>query len=154
MNEILKYECHINGFVFIFQYHGWTLPNGSLDCFLFYKDSLHLVEQGNVKLVKSIVSTLTARNYQMNLSCNICNTLYSDVSKQSVTTTISFSFKEDDFPPLTNINRPVRKSGNCSNHVTTKSIVASSNASGHVKRLYKCKLVMAVCSSNVSKNCL
>ena len=57
-NDILKYECHKNGFVFIVQDHGWTLPNGSLECFLFYKDFLHLVEQGNVKLAKSVVSTL------------------------------------------------------------------------------------------------
>ena len=34
LNDILKYECHKNGFV---QDYGWTLPNGSLDCYLFYK---------------------------------------------------------------------------------------------------------------------
>ena len=60
VNDILKYECHKNGFVFIVQDHEWTLLNGFLDCSLFYKDSLHLVQQGNVKLAKSIVSTLTA----------------------------------------------------------------------------------------------
>ena len=48
VNDILKNECRKNGFVFIVQDHGWTLPNGSLDCSLFYKDSLPLVEQGNV----------------------------------------------------------------------------------------------------------
>ena len=57
VNDILKYECHKNGFAFIVQDNGWTLPNGSLDCFLFHKDSLHVVEQGNDKLAKSIVST-------------------------------------------------------------------------------------------------
>ena len=103
VNDILKYECHKSGFVFIVQDHGWTLPNGSLDCFLFYKDSLHLVEQGNVKLAKSIVSMLTAQNNQINFSFRSCNTLYSDVSKQSVPATIFFAFKEDDFPPLTNV---------------------------------------------------
>ena len=139
----MKYECHKNGFVFIVQNHGWTLPNGSLDCFLFYKDSLHLVEQGNVKLAKSIVSTLTPQISQVNF--------YSGVSKQSVPASISFSFKEDDFPSLTNVCRLVSKSGNCSNHVTARSIVVSSNVSGHVKRLYQCKPVKAVCSSNVSK---
>ena len=107
------------------------------------EDSLHLVEQGNVKLAKSIVSTLTPQINQMNF--------YSDVSKQSVPASISFSFKEDDFPPLTNVCRPVSKSGNCSNHVTARSTVVSSNVSGHVKRLYQCKHVKAVCSSNVSK---
>ena len=56
VNDILKYECHKNGFVFIVQDHSWTLLNGSLDCSLFFKDSLHLVEQGNVKLAKSSVN--------------------------------------------------------------------------------------------------
>ena len=146
VNDILKYECHKNGFVFIVQDHGWTLSNGSLDCSLFYKDSLDLVEQGNVELAKSIVSTLTAQNNQINFSFKICNTLYSDVSKQSVPATISFSFKEDDFPPFTTVGRPVSKSGNCSNHVTARSIVVSSNVSGNVKRLYQCKPVKVVCS--------
>ena len=102
-NDILKCECHKNGFVFIVQDHRWILPNGSLDCSLLYKDSLHLVEQGNVKLAKSIVSTLTAQNNQINCSFKNPNTLYSYVSKQSVPATISFYFKEDDFPPLTNV---------------------------------------------------
>ena len=151
VDDTLKYECHKNDFVFTVQDHGWTLPNGSLGCFLFYKDSLHLVEQGNVKLAKSIVSTLTPQNNQINFSFKNRNTLYSDVSKQSVPATIFFSFKEDDFPPLTNGCRPASKSGNCSNHVTARSIVFWSNVSGHVKRLYQCKPVKAVCSSNVSK---
>ena len=37
-----------------------------------------------------------------------------------------FSFKEDDFLPLTNVGRPVSKSGNCSNLVTARSIVVAS----------------------------
>ena len=110
--------CHKNGFVLIVQDHGRALTNGSLDCSLFSKDSLHLAEQGNVKLAKSIVSPLTARNNQVNCSSSNRNTLYCDVSKQSVPATISFSFKEDDFSPLTNICRTVSKSVNCSNHVT------------------------------------
>ena len=151
VNDILKYEFHKNGFVFIVQDHEWTLPNGSLDCSLFYKDSLHLVEQGNVKLAKSIVSTLTARSNQINFSSKNRNTLYSDVSKQYVPGSISFSFMEDDFSPLTNVYRPVSKSGNCSIHVTARSIVVSSNVSRHVKLLYRCKPVKAACSRNVSK---
>ena len=96
-------------FVFIVQDHG---------C----KDPLHLVEQGNVKLEKLTVSMLTPQINQMNF--------YSDISKQSVPASISFSFKEDDFPLLTNVCRPVSKSGNCSNHVNARSIVVSSNVSG------------------------
>ena len=66
VNDILKYECHKKGFVFLVQDHRWTLPDGSLDCSLFYKDSLHLVALGNVKLAKSIVSMLTPQNNQIN----------------------------------------------------------------------------------------
>ena len=52
---------------------------------------------------------------------------------------------------MTNVCRPVSKSGNCSNHVNSRSIVVSPNVSGHVKRLYQCKPVKAVCSSNFNK---
>ena len=52
---------------------------------------------------------------------------------------------------MTNVCRPVSKSGNCSNHVTVRSIVVSSNVSGHVERLYQCKPVKVVCSRNVNK---
>ena len=118
-----------------FQDHIWTLPNGSHGCSLFYKDSLHLAEQRNVKLAKSIVSAITAQNNQINFVFKMCNTLYSDVSKQSIPATISFSFT-DDFPPLTNVGRPVSKSGNCSNRVTVRSIIASSNINISLLRLY------------------
>ena len=94
---------------------------------------------------------LTVQNNQIIFSFNIHDTLYSDVSKQSVLATISFSFKEDDFPPLTIICRPVSKSGIYSNHVTARSIIVLSNVSGHVKHLYQCKAFKTVCSSNVSK---
>ena len=146
----MKLEYHKNAFVFKVWDHGWTAPNRSFDCFLFCKDSRHLLEQGNVKLAKSIVSTLAAQSNQINSSVKIRNTLYSDVSKQSVSATISLSFKEEDFPPLINVRRPVSKSGNCSNHVTARSIAASSNCR-IVKCLDQCKPVKAVCSSNVSK---
>ena len=29
VNEILKHQCNMNGFAFIFQDHGWTFANGS-----------------------------------------------------------------------------------------------------------------------------
>ena len=60
VNEILKHQCSINGFAFIFQDHGWTFTNGSLDCSLFCKDLLYLIEQGNVKLAKSTSLTISS----------------------------------------------------------------------------------------------
>ena len=79
VNEILKYQCNINGFTFIFQDHGWTFANGSLDCSLFYKDLLHLIDQSNIKLAKSITLTITSRYKDVNLSSNNSNTSYSDI---------------------------------------------------------------------------
>ena len=60
VNEILNHQCNINGFDFIFQDHGWTFTNGSLDCSLFYKDLLHLIKKANVKLAKSISLTISS----------------------------------------------------------------------------------------------
>ena len=67
VNEILKYQCNINGFTFIFQGHGWTFANSPLDCSLFYEDLLHLIEQGNIKLAKSIPLTITSPYKDINL---------------------------------------------------------------------------------------
>ena len=78
VNEILKHQCSIHGFAFIFQDHGWTFANGSLDCSLFYKDMLHLIEKGNVKLAKSITISITSRYNHSNLSSTNSNKSYSD----------------------------------------------------------------------------
>ena len=67
VNEILKHQCNNNDFAFIFQDHGWNFANSSLDCSLFYKDLLHLSEQGNVKLTKPISLTISSRYNHINL---------------------------------------------------------------------------------------
>ena len=54
VNEILKHQCNINGFAFIFKDHGCTFANSSLDCSLLYKDLLHVIKKGNFKLANSI----------------------------------------------------------------------------------------------------
>ena len=89
VNEILKHQCNINGFAFIFQDHGWTFANGSLDCSLFYKDMHHLIEKGNVKLAKSITLSITSRYNHINLSSTNSSTSYSDITRQKVQSTIS-----------------------------------------------------------------
>ena len=103
VNEILKYQCNINGFALIFQDHGWTFANGSLDCSLFYKDMLHLIDKGNVKLAKSITLSITSRYSHINLSSTNSNTSYSDITRQKVQSTISFLLNEHYFPPLSNV---------------------------------------------------
>ena len=56
-NRILEYLCLKHDFSFIEQSNGWTLPNGSLDLSLFFRDSLHLIENGNVNLFKFIINS-------------------------------------------------------------------------------------------------
>ena len=102
VNEILKCQCNINGFTFISQDHGWTIANVSLDCSLFYKSLLHLIEQGNVKLTKSITSTITSQYKDINLTSSNSNVSYSDITRQKVQSTISFLLNKHVFPPLSN----------------------------------------------------
>ena len=84
VNEILKHQCNINGFAFIFQDHGWTFVNDSLDCYLFYKDLLHLVKKDNVELAKSMSLTISLQYNQINLSSTNSNMSYSDNTRQKV----------------------------------------------------------------------
>ena len=58
----------ISGFDFILQDRRWTLTNGSFNCSLFSKDLLHLIEQGTVKLAKSMTLAITPRFNHINLS--------------------------------------------------------------------------------------
>ena len=61
----MKYLCLKHDFSFIDHSNGWTLPNGNLDPSIFFRDSLHLIEEGNVKLAKLIINPIALTN-------NIC----------------------------------------------------------------------------------
>ena len=85
-----------------------TLANGFLDFSLFYKDLLHLIEEGNVKLTKSITLTITHPRYNhINLSSTNSNTSYSGITRQKAQNAISFSLNDQNFPPLSNICQPI-----------------------------------------------
>ena len=103
----MKNQSNINGFAFVFQDHGRSFANVSLDCSLFYKYLLHLIEQGNVKLAKSISLTISSRYNHINLFSTNSNTSYSDITRQKVQSNISFSLKEHDFPRLSNVCQPI-----------------------------------------------
>ena len=62
VNRIFRYLCLKHDFSYIDQSNGWTLPNGDLDPFLFFRDSFHLVEEGNVKLAKMIINSIALTN--------------------------------------------------------------------------------------------
>ena len=89
INKSLQYQCIREGFIYIDQSIGWTYKNGELDPVLFYKDSLHLVEKGNVKLVESFCSTRTSST---NVSASPYNSSYAD--------SVYFKIREKEFPPL------------------------------------------------------
>ena len=74
---------------------------------MFYKDLLHLIEKGNVKLAKSIALSITSRYNHINFSSTNSNTSYSDITRQKVQSTISFLFNEHDIPPLSNVCQPI-----------------------------------------------
>ena len=100
VNRILKYLCLKHDFSFIDQINGWTHPNGDLDPSLFFRDSLHLIEEGNVKLAKLIINSIALTN-------NICfssNTgkrySYSDNCENKASISFALTLNEADFPPL------------------------------------------------------
>ena len=47
---------------FIDQSNGWIVPNADLDRSLFFRDSLRLTEEGNVKLAKLIINSIALTN--------------------------------------------------------------------------------------------
>ena len=48
--------------IFIDQNTVYTLPNGNLDSSLFFRDSLSLIKEENVKLVTLIVNSIALTN--------------------------------------------------------------------------------------------
>ena len=151
MNEILKYQCNINGFTFIFQDHGWTFANGSLDCSLFYKDLLHLIEQGNIKLAKSITLTITSQYKDINLPSTNSNMPCSDTTRQKVQSTISFSLNEHNFPPLSNVCQPILSNIGESCLHQRKPASKVKLVSVHVRLVYASSVSELVKPLNVSK---
>ena len=83
VNDLLKSKCAVKSFHFIDQNNGWTLNNGALDFSLFYSDGLHLVEEGNLKLGKSILKAIDSNSNANSYKNAVC-----------------FNLNKCDFPPL------------------------------------------------------
>ena len=88
INKSLHYQCIREGFIYIDQSIGWTYENGELDPVLFYKESLHFLEKGNVKLVESFCSTRTSST---NVSVLPYNSSYAE--------SVYFKIREKVYPP-------------------------------------------------------
>ena len=151
MNEILKYQNNVDDFASIFQDHEWTVANGSLDCHLFYKDLLKLIEQGNVKLAKLITLTITSQYHHINLFPSKSNTSYSDITRQKVESTISFSLNEHEVPPLSNVCHPILSNVSESRLYQCKPASNLKLVSVHVSLVYTSSVSELVKSLNVSK---
>ena len=101
VNEILKEKCSRLFFIYISYDSCWTVANGSLNPDLFFLNNVHLVEQGNLKLVESIFSSIEN-----------CNGFNCNNQKQSLTSSkmaVSFKLNNSDFPPLSfsTVSKPV-----------------------------------------------
>ena len=151
MNEILKYQNNVDDFASIFQDHEWTVANGSLDCHLFYKDLLKLIEQGNVKLAKLITLTITSQYHHINLFPSKSNTSYSDITRQKVESTISFSLNEHEVPPLSNVYHPILSNVSESRLYQCKPASNLKLVSVHVSLVYTSSVSDLVKSLNFSK---
>ena len=83
INDLLESRCLFKSFHFINQNSFWKLNNGALNCSLFFCDGLHLVEKGNLKLVKSILKAIDSNSNANPYKNAVC-----------------FNLNEYDFPPL------------------------------------------------------
>ena len=64
INDILAEKCSLHGFYFIDQKYRWTRENGMFNPKLYFKDNVHLIEQGNAKLASSVLATINGNIMQ------------------------------------------------------------------------------------------
>ena len=95
-----KISSNVNLFIFglilpfIDQSNGWTLPNGSLSLSLFFRDSLHLIENENVNLVKFIINS-----YNKQFICFV-KCIHVKILVKIPTVYFVLTLNEADFHPL------------------------------------------------------
>ena len=80
----------------------WTLSNGNFDPSLFFRDPLHLIEEGNVKFLKLIVNSIALSN-KIYFSSNTDwprVLIYSNICKIKGLVSFALTLNEADFNPL------------------------------------------------------
>ena len=100
INTILKCKCALHSFNFIEQEQGWADNNDTLDPLLFYRDKLHLIQQGKIKLSESIITATEHTNIGQNIHFN---KMYNKKHNQFIKTYkmgVSFKLNHADYPPL------------------------------------------------------
>ena len=148
INDILADKCSLHGFCFINQKYGWTRENGMLNPYLYFKDNVHLIEQGNAKLASSILAII-------NDNINVPARGQSEITNHK--NAVSFPFKDDDFPPLpspalANHRSVGNKVGNPASNImkpfhTKKFDVRCRPGTSNV-----CNTIVCVCNVNVGVN--
>ena len=112
----MKYLCLKHDFSFIEQSNGWTLPNGDVDHSLFFRDSVHLIEAGNVKLAKFIINSIALTNNIYFSSNSDKRYSYSDTCKNKASISFALALNEADLTPLsppTHAHKCKHYSNNC-----------------------------------------
>ena len=86
-NQKLKTLCETNNFVFLEPDEDWILPSGMLNKIFYWKDHMHLNQQGNEKLYQCILK-------QMYTSCDTTSSVpltTSNSSSDPITSTSQYS---------------------------------------------------------------
>ena len=96
----MKYLSLKHDFSFVDQSNGWTLPNDDLKPSLFFRDSLHLTEEWNVKLAKLIIKSVALRNNIYFSSNTGKRYSYSDTCKNKASVSFPLTLTEVDSPSL------------------------------------------------------
>ena len=104
VNKLLKSKCKKFQLNFIEQDYGWIQENYTLNTSLYYRDNLHLVENGNSKLAKSIVCELDKVSSPLILNSNENISITYDKEFPSLSSSIALTSK---------INKNVKYSSVC-----------------------------------------
>ena len=91
INDYLCCKSKLNGINFI-NHTDWTFQNGSLKPDLFYGDKLHLIEEGNAKVVASIYNSINPNASNIDEIVSVSSKLFACDT--------DFNLKHEDFPML------------------------------------------------------
>ena len=100
VNRILEYLCLKHILSFIDHSNCWSLQNGNLDPSLSFRDCLHLIEEGNLKLIKLIINSIALTNNAYLSSSTGKKYSFVDTCKNKVPVSFASILNEADFPTL------------------------------------------------------
>ena len=104
-NDYLKDYCERSKkMTFMRQDPDWTLPDNSLNMELYYKDHLHLIENGNIKFSKLIIETLqdvlSPQSSQSSIIITLATIIIDQIATSIVRTQVKPSINSNAFPSI------------------------------------------------------